>query len=277
MTLGWDVEPRSLLHPAVAGEDHAGLLAVHSLSKQSDRRRLPGRAAVRRPGARPPRLGGAPAPRAAGPRPGAGGHGRGAGRRRARRRPARALPRPRRERLAAAVRRRGLRIDHSEAGLYLWATRDEDCWTTIDWLAGLGIVAAPGHLLRPGGRPARPPGAHRDRRADRRRRGATRGSAGVLSTARGSWMTVPAPARRAAVRLSAPRRSTSPAVSVRGQRRDAGRGGEARDAQRRDGGDQPLGGGVGAGGRAGQDHDELGRPGLARASRRRAVSARAAS
>jgi succinyldiaminopimelate transaminase len=35
VTLGWDVEPRSLLHPAVAGEDHAGLLAVHSLSKQS--------------------------------------------------------------------------------------------------------------------------------------------------------------------------------------------------------------------------------------------------
>ena len=36
VTLGWDVEPRSLLHPAVAGEDHGGLLAVHSLSKQSN-------------------------------------------------------------------------------------------------------------------------------------------------------------------------------------------------------------------------------------------------
>jgi aspartate/methionine/tyrosine aminotransferase len=52
--------------------------------------------------------------------------------------------RGRRDRLAEAVRTAGLRIDHSEAGLYLWATRDEDCWTTIDWLAGLGIVAAPG-------------------------------------------------------------------------------------------------------------------------------------
>ena len=35
MTLGWDVTPRSVLHPAVAGDDHTGLLAVHSLSKQS--------------------------------------------------------------------------------------------------------------------------------------------------------------------------------------------------------------------------------------------------
>jgi succinyldiaminopimelate transaminase len=33
--LGWDVTPRSLLHPDVAGADHTGLLAVHSLSKQS--------------------------------------------------------------------------------------------------------------------------------------------------------------------------------------------------------------------------------------------------
>jgi aspartate/methionine/tyrosine aminotransferase len=52
--------------------------------------------------------------------------------------------RARRDRLAAAVRAAGARIDHSEAGLYLWVTRGEDCWATIDWLAGLGIVAAPG-------------------------------------------------------------------------------------------------------------------------------------
>ena len=47
VTLGWDVEPRSLLHPAIAGEDHTGLLAVHSLSKQSTAAGLPGRAALR--------------------------------------------------------------------------------------------------------------------------------------------------------------------------------------------------------------------------------------
>ncbi len=33
--LGWDVVPTSVLHPSVAGATHDGLLAVHSLSKQS--------------------------------------------------------------------------------------------------------------------------------------------------------------------------------------------------------------------------------------------------
>ena len=60
-------------------------------------------------------------------------------------------PAPRRERLAVAVRASGARIEHSEAGLYLWVTRDEDCWATIDWLAGLGIVAAPGSFYGPAG------------------------------------------------------------------------------------------------------------------------------
>lgn len=50
----------------------------------------------------------------------------------------------RREVLRAALEGAGFRIDASHAGLYLWATRGEDCWTTLDWLAGLGIVAAPG-------------------------------------------------------------------------------------------------------------------------------------
>jgi aspartate/methionine/tyrosine aminotransferase len=59
--------------------------------------------------------------------------------------------RSRRDRLAAAVRAAGARIDHSEAGLYLWVTRDEDCWTTIDWLADRGIVAAPGTFYGPAG------------------------------------------------------------------------------------------------------------------------------
>ncbi len=30
-------------------------------------------------------------------------------------------------------------------------TQDEDCWTTIDWLAGLGIVGAPGSFYDPAG------------------------------------------------------------------------------------------------------------------------------
>ena len=63
----------------------------------------------------------------------------------------RARYRARRERLAAAVRAAGARIDHSEAGLYLWVTRDEDCWATIGWLAERGIVAAPGTFYGPAG------------------------------------------------------------------------------------------------------------------------------
>jgi aspartate/methionine/tyrosine aminotransferase len=59
--------------------------------------------------------------------------------------------RARRATLLTAVRSAGLRVDHSGAGLYLWVTRDEDCWTTIDWLAGLGIVAAPGTFYGPAG------------------------------------------------------------------------------------------------------------------------------
>jgi succinyldiaminopimelate transaminase len=150
ITLGWDVEPRSLLHPDIAGPDHRGLLAVHSLSKQSNAagyragllsgdpelvRRIWD---VRRhlgllvPGPVQSAMAGALADDA---------HVDAQ----------RERYRVRRERLSAAVRTAGLRIDHSEAGLYLWATRDEDCWTTIDWLAGRGIVAAPGSFYGPAG------------------------------------------------------------------------------------------------------------------------------
>ena len=43
------------------------------------------------------------------------------------------------------------RIEHSEAGLYLWATRGEDCWATVEWLAERGILAAPGAFYGPAG------------------------------------------------------------------------------------------------------------------------------
>jgi aspartate/methionine/tyrosine aminotransferase len=57
----------------------------------------------------------------------------------------------RRTRLVEAVTRAGLRIELSEAGLYLWATRDEDCWTTVADLAERGILVAPGAFYGPGG------------------------------------------------------------------------------------------------------------------------------
>jgi succinyldiaminopimelate transaminase len=148
--LGWDVEPRSLLHPEIAGADHTGLLAVHSLSKQSTAAGYRGGllsgdpALVRRiwdvrrhlgllvPGPVQAAMAAALADDA---------HVE----------EQRERYRARRDRLAAAVRAAGARIDSSEAGLYLWVTRDEDCWTTIDWLADLGIVAAPGSFYGPAG------------------------------------------------------------------------------------------------------------------------------
>ena len=55
-----------------------------------------------------------------------------------------ALYRSRREQLVGALEAFGLTIHHSEAGLYLWCTAGEDTWTTIGRLAELGIVAGPG-------------------------------------------------------------------------------------------------------------------------------------
>ena len=52
--------------------------------------------------------------------------------------------RSRRDRVRTAVEAAGFRIDHSEAGLYLWATRGEDAWTTVADMAELGILVVPG-------------------------------------------------------------------------------------------------------------------------------------
>jgi len=52
--------------------------------------------------------------------------------------------RKRREVLLAAVREYGFEVSNSEAGLYLWATLGEDCWTTVKRMADIGIVVVPG-------------------------------------------------------------------------------------------------------------------------------------
>jgi succinyldiaminopimelate transaminase len=57
----------------------------------------------------------------------------------------------RREILRDALLKAGFTIEHSEAGLYLWATRGEDSWVTVDWLAQRGILAAPGAFYGPSG------------------------------------------------------------------------------------------------------------------------------
>jgi len=55
----------------------------------------------------------------------------------------------RREALREALVKAGFAIEHSTAGLYLWSTRDEQCWTTVDWLAQRGILVAPGAFYGP--------------------------------------------------------------------------------------------------------------------------------
>src|SRR5262249_12718647 len=46
----------------------------------------------------------------------------------------------------------GWTIDHSRAGLYMWATHpDHDCWSAAELLAAEGILVAPGELYGPSG------------------------------------------------------------------------------------------------------------------------------
>ncbi|GMA34880.1 succinyldiaminopimelate transaminase [Demequina litorisediminis] len=133
----------SVLDPAVCGGSHEGLLAVYSLSKQSN---LAGYRAAFVAGDRA--LVGSlletrkhagmivPAPVQAATAAALGDDSHVTQQRERYRR--------RREALLPAVRDAGFSVPGSEAGLYLWATRGEDCWDTLAFLADRGIVAAPG-------------------------------------------------------------------------------------------------------------------------------------
>jgi succinyldiaminopimelate transaminase len=148
--LGWDAEPVSVLHPSVCDGDHSGLLAIHSLSKTSsmagyragfvagDPSVVEELLAVRKhAGMMVPTPVQAAMVAALDDDP----HEVEQRDRYARRR---AL-------LLPALQSVGLTIDHSEAGLYLWATRGEPCRDTVAWLAQHGILVAPGEFYGPGG------------------------------------------------------------------------------------------------------------------------------
>ncbi|WP_370066326.1 succinyldiaminopimelate transaminase [Mycobacterium sp. MAA66] len=148
--LAWDAQPLSVLHPDVCGGDHTGLLAVHSLSKTSS---------------------------LAGYRAGfvAGDPALVAELLAVRKHAGMIVPTPvqsamvaaldddehervqrsryesRRTALLAAVRGAGFAVEHSEAGLYLWATRGESGRATVAWLAERGILVAPGEFYGPRG------------------------------------------------------------------------------------------------------------------------------
>ncbi len=57
----------------------------------------------------------------------------------------------RRDVLHKALVGAGFTIEHSEAGLYLWATRGDASLTTVNELAELGILTAPGSFYGPAG------------------------------------------------------------------------------------------------------------------------------
>lgn len=150
--LGWETDPPSILHPDVCEGSYDGVLALHSLSKRSNM---------------------------AGYRAGlvAGDPDLIAELHEVRRHAGLIVPAPvqsamvaaleddthaaeqrrrygaRRSLLWAALEAAGWRVDHSEAGLYLWATRPgSDCWDAVSWLAGLGILASPGDMYGRAGR-----------------------------------------------------------------------------------------------------------------------------
>jgi succinyldiaminopimelate transaminase len=139
----WEAEPRSVLHPDVCGGSHDGILGVYSLSKRSN---LAGYRcgfvagdpvvvaellAVRKnlgliqPGPQQVAMAAALADDVGADEQ----HARYASRRTA---------------LKAALEGAGFRVDHSEGSLYLWSTRDQDCWETVAELAQRGILVAPG-------------------------------------------------------------------------------------------------------------------------------------
>jgi succinyldiaminopimelate transaminase len=63
----------------------------------------------------------------------------------------REIYRKRREVLLDAVKAYGFEIAESQAGLYLWATLGEDCWVTVKRMADLGILVVPGEFYEAGG------------------------------------------------------------------------------------------------------------------------------
>ncbi|WP_018571243.1 bifunctional succinyldiaminopimelate transaminase/glutamate-prephenate aminotransferase [Streptomyces sp. PsTaAH-124] len=150
LELGWEAEPVSVLHPEVNGGSHDGIVAVHSLSKRSNLAGyraafLAGDPAVLGPLLEIRKHGGmmtsAPTQAAVVAALGDDVHVHRQRERYAARRAA----------LRTALLGHGFRIEHSEASLYLWATRDESCWDTVAHLAGLGILVAPGDFYGPAG------------------------------------------------------------------------------------------------------------------------------
>ena len=150
LALAGSTDAHSILHPDICGGSHTGLLAVHSLSKSSN---------------------------LAGYRAGliAGDPGLVAALLEVRKHAGMIVPFPvqaamtaaasddehvvaqaeryerRRAALRPALEKAGLAVEHSEAGLYLWATAGEPGRLTVRRLAAEGVLVAPGEFYGPAG------------------------------------------------------------------------------------------------------------------------------
>ncbi|WP_327190492.1 succinyldiaminopimelate transaminase [Streptomyces xinghaiensis] len=150
LELGWEADPVSVLHPDVCGGSFDGVVAVHSLSKRSNLAGyraafIAGDAAVLGELLKIRKHGGmmVPAPVQAATVAALADDEHVAEQR--------ARYRARRTALRGALETAGFRIEHSEASLYLWSTRDEPCWDTVADLAKRGILVAPGDFYGPAG------------------------------------------------------------------------------------------------------------------------------
>jgi len=140
----WETEPvPTVLDPEVCGDSHEGVMAVYSLSKQSnlagyraawavgDAKLIKALVNLRmHSGLNTP----GPVQHAAAITIRDDSHVA----------KQKAIYRARRELLLPAVKRYGFDVKDSEGGLYIWATLGKDCWETVDEMAELGILVAPG-------------------------------------------------------------------------------------------------------------------------------------
>jgi succinyldiaminopimelate transaminase len=145
--LGWTATPVSVLHPSVSGDSLDGLLAVFSLSKRSNLAGyragfVTGDPALMKQLLLVSRQAGLimPAPVQAAMTVALADDAHAAEQK--------ARYAARRSVLAAGLTAAGFRIDHSQAGLYLWATRPGlDCWAACELLAAeCGILVGPGSI-----------------------------------------------------------------------------------------------------------------------------------
>lgn len=146
LEFGWDpARPYSVLHPDVNGGSLRGLLSVHSLSKRSNLAGyragfvvgdpvLVGRLLEKRKHAGMIVPGPVQSAMVA-----ALNDDEHVNAQRERYEQRRAVLRP-------ALEAAGFRMEHSNGGLYLWATRGEPCGVSVMWLAKHGILVAPGEF-----------------------------------------------------------------------------------------------------------------------------------